>query len=111
MALTQCPSCSKEVSTEAFFCPHCGHPFKTPPPERKWSPGVAAVLSLVIPGAGQIYKGQILRGLVWLFVVVLGYFLFIIPGVILHIVCIVGATSGNPTKTLLDDAAEKGTPF
>lgn len=26
MALTACPDCQKEVSTEAFVCPHCGRP-------------------------------------------------------------------------------------
>jgi TM2 domain-containing membrane protein YozV len=62
-----------------------------------WSPGVAAVLSLVIPGAGQMYKGQVLNGLVWLVVVVIGYVMFIAPGVILHIFCILGAASGKNT--------------
>ena len=62
-----------------------------------WSPGVAAVLSLVIPGAGQMYKGQVLNGLVWLVVVVIGYVMFIGPGVILHIFCILGAASGKNT--------------
>jgi TM2 domain-containing membrane protein YozV len=65
---------------------------------RQWSPGVAAVLSLVIPGAGQMYKGQVLNGLAWLVVVVLGYAFFIAPGVVLHVLCIVGAASGNPFK-------------
>ena len=31
-------------------------------------PGVAAVLSLVIPGVGQIYNGDFLRGIFWLIV-------------------------------------------
>jgi TM2 domain-containing membrane protein YozV len=32
------------------------------------SPGVAAVLSLLIPGVGQFYNGAFLRGLFWLIV-------------------------------------------
>jgi len=32
------------------------------------NPGVAAVLSLVIPGVGQIYNGDFLRGAFWLIV-------------------------------------------
>ena len=31
-------------------------------------PGIAAVLSFLIPGVGQIYNGDILRGLFWLIV-------------------------------------------
>jgi TM2 domain-containing membrane protein YozV len=31
-------------------------------------PGTAAVLSLFIPGVGQIYNGRILRGVFWLIV-------------------------------------------
>lgn len=31
-------------------------------------PGIAAVLSLVLPGVGQIYNGEFLRGIFWLIV-------------------------------------------
>ena len=31
-------------------------------------PGVAAVLSVLIPGVGQIYNGDFLRGIFWLIV-------------------------------------------
>jgi TM2 domain-containing membrane protein YozV len=33
-----------------------------------YNPRVAAVLSLLIPGVGQIYNGDFLRGLFWLIV-------------------------------------------
>lgn len=95
MALMICPECRKEVSSEASICPSCGHPMK---PQKKWSPGVAALLSLVLPGAGQMYKGKVLIGLMWLVFVVIGYFLFIFPGLILHLICIITAASGNPYK-------------
>jgi hypothetical protein len=68
------------------------------PSVRFWSPGVAAVLSLIIPGAGQMYKGRVLIGLMWLFVTIVGYLLFILPGFFLHILCIITAASGNPYK-------------
>jgi hypothetical protein len=32
------------------------------------NPGTAAVLSFFIPGVGQIYNGEFLRGLFWLIV-------------------------------------------
>src|SRR5262245_49068155 len=35
---------------------------------RMRNPGTAAVLSLIIPGVGQIYNGKILRGIFWLIV-------------------------------------------
>ena len=38
----------------------------TPPDVRH--PGAAAVLSLIIPGVGQIYNGDFLRGAFWLIV-------------------------------------------
>jgi TM2 domain-containing membrane protein YozV len=31
-------------------------------------PGVAALLSFLIPGVGQIYNGEVFRGLFWLIV-------------------------------------------
>jgi TM2 domain-containing membrane protein YozV len=31
-------------------------------------PGLAAVLSLVVPGIGQFYNGEFLRGLFWLII-------------------------------------------
>lgn len=36
--------------------------------ESKKNPGVAAVLSVVVPGVGQIYNGEFFRALFWLIV-------------------------------------------
>ena len=30
MALTKCPDCGKEVSQDAWACPGCGKPFRSP---------------------------------------------------------------------------------
>jgi transposase-like protein len=65
-------------------------------PRQRWSPGVAALLSFIFPGLGQLYKGQVINGLVWMVVVFVGYCMLVIPGVILHIICIAGAASGDP---------------
>ena len=43
-----------------------GTPLITPPDARH--PGVAAVLSVIVPGIGQIYNGDFLRGIFWLIV-------------------------------------------
>ena len=68
------------------------------PASRVWSPGVAAGLSLVLPGTGQIYKGQVRGGFLWLGAVVLGYMTFIVPGIVLHALCVISAAKGDPTK-------------
>jgi len=114
MALVKCAECGKEISSIAASCPSCGHPMAGPgqpsiqvvqvnqqsvqAPVRRWSPGVAAILSFFIPDLGQMYKGQILNGVAWLIIVPVGYLMFIIPGSILHICCIIGAAMGNPYK-------------
>ena len=110
MALVQCPECHRDVSSAATSCPGCGHPIRMADPATQpifsdqpvqtpqWSPGVAAVLSLVIPGAGQMYKGGIGAGILWLVFVSIGYFCFIIPGLILHLICIFNAASGHSSK-------------
>ena len=66
------------------------------PPARLWSPGFAALLSFFLPGLGQLYKGQIINGVVWFFAVMFGYAALILPGLILHFFCVLGALSGNP---------------
>ena len=66
------------------------------PPSWLWSPGMAAVLSFFLPGLGQLYKGQIINGVVWFFAVCMGYAALILPGLILHFFCVLGALSGNP---------------
>jgi TM2 domain-containing membrane protein YozV len=66
------------------------------PPVQRCSPGLAAMLSFLLPGLGQLYKGQIINGIVWFFMVMCGYAALILPGVILHFFCVLGALSGNP---------------
>lgn len=64
-------------------------------PAKQFSRGVAMVLSLLIPGLGQIYKGQLFNGLLWLVLTVVGYALFVVPGLVLHLLCIIGAGTGR----------------
>jgi TM2 domain-containing membrane protein YozV len=68
------------------------------PKYQKWSPGVAAVLSLIIPGVGQMYKGDVVIGILWLIFVPIGYFFLFIPGLILHLICIITAATGDPYR-------------
>lgn len=59
---------------------------------REASPALAAVFSLFIPGAGQLYTGRFVAALLWFLVVSAGYAL-IIPGLILHLFCVVSAAA------------------
>lgn len=61
----------------------------------RWSRIVAGFLSLVFPGLGQLYKGQIFSGLFWAAIVVVGYMFLIVPGACLHFICVLGAMSGD----------------
>ena len=55
---------------------------------RAPSPGIAAVLSVVIPGLGQVYAGRLLAGACWFVAVSLCYWAILLPGFIAHAVCI-----------------------
>jgi hypothetical protein len=105
MPLITCPDCRSSISDAAPACPHCGRPiahassYYAPAQTvvvQQPSNGIAAVLSLIIPGAGQMYKGHIGGGLAWLIFTFIGYLLFIIPGLLLHLCCIIDAASSRP---------------
>lgn len=95
---------------------------------KRFNPLVAAILSFLVPGLGQLYKGQPINGLVWFVVVGIVYGIFFVPGMIavgasvasgnshaaevvsdiarfwsvpgliVHICCIIGAASGDPYR-------------
>lgn len=103
----RCPYCAEVISAAAKKCKHCGEfldqtlrqaRMPVAAPQQTWNPGIAAVLSLVIPGAGQMYKGQVTAGIWWLVGTVAGYCAFILPGVVVHIICIYKAYSDDPTR-------------
>ena len=69
-----CVNCGAKIDARAEICPKCGVRVAPPPsyiPKERKSEGIAAVLSFLFVGLGQIYNGQIGKG-----------FLFIIIGVI-----------------------------
>ena len=65
-------------------------------PRKRFSRIVAFLLSVLIPGLGQIYTGRLLAGIIWFIVVAIGYAALIVPGVVLHILCAVSAGMTNP---------------
>lgn len=93
-----CSECGKSLANEAAnFCDNCGAKLMASPtitvappqpaasalPENeKKSTAIAAICSLVIPGLGQVYDGKTERGFAIFFGTVIGFFIFIIPGLI-----------------------------
>ena len=57
---------------------------------RAPSPFLAAGLSMLIPGAGQLYAGKMFSAILWFLVVSAGYAL-ILPGLVLHLFCMASA--------------------
>lgn len=70
-----CSNCGSELSYLAERCPDCGarHTSTVGPYEKEHqkSPGLAALLSGLIPGLGQVYNGQVGKG-----VLILIFFMF-----------------------------------
>ena len=63
-------------------------------PPRAPSPGVAAVLSFFIPGLGQVYNGRLFTGLLWFVFTGFGYWAILVPGFLLHVICVYCAYQG-----------------
>jgi TM2 domain-containing membrane protein YozV len=61
---------------------------------------LAAGLSMLIPGAGQLYAGRVISAILWFLVVSAGYAL-ILPGLILHLFCM--ASAANAARQLQGD--------
>jgi TM2 domain-containing membrane protein YozV len=61
---------------------------------RAPSPGVAAVLSVLLPGLGQVYNGRLLAGALWFAGTSLAYWAVLLPGFIVHAFCVWRAYRG-----------------
>ena len=81
-----CQHCGKKISTEAEICPKCGVRVKEAPSHHeKKNSGLAAVLSFLFVGLGQIYNGQIGKGILFIIIgVVLIFSMILLIGFILY---------------------------
>ena len=80
-----CSSCGEVIKKEAEICPKCGVRQQGSSSGVEKNPGLAAVLSFIWTGAGQIYNGQLMKGLAFiglqvvnilLMIVIIGFFTF-----------------------------------
>ncbi len=55
---------------------------------RSPSPGVSAVLSVLIPGLGQLYSGRLFAGAIWFLATCFFYTAVLLPGFLLHALCV-----------------------
>ena len=55
---------------------------------RAPSPGIAAVLSVLLPGLGQVYSGRLLAGGLWFLFTGFAYWAVLLPGFLAHALCI-----------------------
>lgn len=53
--------------------------------ERIPSPGLAAVLSALVPGLGHVYSGRLGAGLIWFLAAGFGYWAILVPGFLIHV--------------------------
>lgn len=56
-----CRHCGERIAAGAERCPHCG--VRVRPAGDEKNPGLAALASFVVPGAGQVYNGQLGKGI------------------------------------------------
>ena len=52
------------------------------------SPGIAAVLAVLMPGLGHVYAGRLVSGAVWFLAVSFGYWAILVPGLLLHVISV-----------------------
>jgi len=92
------------VVADAEYCKDCGAPLSTVRwlvPDPGYRPVVAAVLS-VIPGLGHLYRGRLLKAILWFFGVMIAYTAGPI-GLLVHLACAANAAlSGALDNRSLD---------
>ena len=100
--MKHCPFCYEAIKKEAIFCKFCKSDLKSLKPTTHIAngpnPNLAAILSFLIPGLGQIYAGKVLRGVLFFISAGIGILLFVIPGILIWIVNIIDAYNITSNK-------------
>ena len=85
-----CAHCGTEIDKEAMTCPNCGvlqTGMQTQPRAPIKNEGLAAVLSFFFTGLGQIYNGDIGKGIVLIIIQIINVLLmFVIIGFLTYII-------------------------
>jgi TM2 domain-containing membrane protein YozV len=82
-----CQSCGEPIKAEAEVCPHCGVRQSGSSSEEKNS-AVSFIASLIIPGAGQAYNGQIGRAVAVFFGAIVADTILFVLGTLLSVILI-----------------------
>ncbi len=119
--MVRCPFCHEQIAPGAKKCRYCheyldyalrdiqairghGHgqgmnqvsvalqPATQSQALAQWTGTQSALLSLFMPGLGQMCSGRVPSGILWMMFTIMGYFCLIVPGFILHILCIINAS-------------------
>lgn len=96
-----CENCGATIKPGDQFCENCGAALgaatvepkpaqtvsSTPPPataggQGEKNPILAAIASLLFSGLGQVYNGSLGKGMLIFFGTIIGYMIFVIPGLI-----------------------------
>lgn len=98
-SIKYCNTCGAQIAQNAEICPRCGsrvftsQPISPPQPwaaqptsvQQHKNEGLAAVLSFLFTGLGQIYNGQIGKGILFFVVgIVFAALIFFLIGIILY---------------------------
>ncbi|MGI6078822.1 MAG: zinc-ribbon domain-containing protein [Fastidiosipilaceae bacterium] len=85
-----CSNCGSQMAEDAKFCPNCGKGTGDRPRASgtygvvytEKSAGLAAVLSIIIVGAGQMYAGKVGRGIIILLFSLFGIGFLYVPSLL-----------------------------
>ncbi|MCE5295900.1 MAG: DUF5683 domain-containing protein [Euryarchaeota archaeon] len=113
-----CPNCGAQIDYRAEICPKCGMrvsqaqvQYQPMPAKPTKSEGLAAVLSFLIPGLGQIYNGQIGKGLIMIIAaIVCGVLMLLLIGIVLYLILWVWGIydAYNTAKKINQEATMQG---